>query len=48
MAKKDSIKPKKLLVEGASEKRVIPELMEKNGVDWPNHQIPVWIDSHDG
>lgn len=48
MAKKDSIKPKKLLVEGASEKRVIPELMEKNGVPWTNHQIPVWIDSHDG
>ncbi len=48
MAKKDSIKPKKLLVEGASEKRIIPELMEKNGVLWPNHQIPVWIDSHDG
>jgi len=48
MAKKDSIKPKKLLVEGASEKRVIPELMEKNGVPWPSYQIPVWIDSHNG
>jgi len=42
------IKPKKLLVEGASERRVIPELMEKNGVDWPKDPLPVWIDSHGG
>lgn len=47
MAKKEIIK-KKLLVEGASEKRVIPELMEKNGVPWPNQPHPVFIQPYDG
>jgi hypothetical protein len=35
--------PKVLLVEGASEKRLIPYLMEKNGVDWPDNAHPVQI-----
>ena len=26
--------PKKLLVEGQDDKRVIPELIEKNGIRW--------------
>ena len=48
MDNKKSINPKKLLVEGASEKRVIPELMEKNGVPWPNNNKPVWIEESQG
>lgn len=46
MARKEMIKPKKLLVEGASEKRIIPELMEKNGVLWQHP--PVFIEPYDG
>ncbi|MBD2132483.1 MULTISPECIES: DUF3226 domain-containing protein [unclassified Sphaerospermopsis] len=34
MAKND--KPKKLLVEGQDDLRVIPELIEKNGIFWGN------------
>ena len=48
MGNKNSINPKKLLVEGASEKRVIPELMEKHGVLWPNNNKPVWIEESQG
>lgn len=33
----------RLLVEGATEQRVIPELMERNGVLWPQEQPPVYI-----
>ena len=35
---------KLLLVEGAKDKRVIPYLMEKNGVDWPRGGEPVSIE----
>jgi hypothetical protein len=31
-----SYKPKKLIVEGNQNKRVIPELIEKNGIPWGN------------
>ena len=36
--------PKRLLVEGETDKSVIPYLMEANGVAWPNpHNSPVFI-----
>ena len=34
---------KKLLVEGGADKRVIPYLMEANGVEWPKGNEPVMI-----
>ena len=34
---------KVLIVEGETDKRVVPELMEKNGVAWPATQVPVRI-----
>jgi hypothetical protein len=37
MAKND--KPKKLLVEGQDDLRVIPELIEKNGIFWGNSRM---------
>lgn len=42
--------PKKLLVEGRTEQRVIPELMEANGVTWPDNkeEAPVYIKEFDG
>ena len=41
--------PKKLLVEGNADKRVIPYLMEANGVAWENgDQHVVHIEPHDG
>ncbi len=42
--------PKKLLVEGEEDKRVIPHLMEANGISWgptPEH-APVFIQPYDG
>ena len=35
--------PRKLLVEGETDKSVIPYLMEANGVAWPNDPHPVFI-----
>ena len=35
------IYPKKLLVEGDTDKRVIPYLMEANGVGWGSRENPV-------
>ncbi len=40
--------PKLLIVEGAKDKRVIPELMEKNGIDWPDEKRPVHIQVYGG
>ncbi|MEB3123463.1 MAG: DUF3226 domain-containing protein [Snowella sp.] len=40
--------PKKLWVEGATDKRVIPYLMEKNGIRWPDNPPPVFIKDHGG
>ena len=40
--------PRKLLVEGETEKRVIPYLMEANGVAWPREPVPVNIESQGG
>jgi len=37
---------KKLIVEGEQDKRVIPELMEANGVTWPLGKEPVYIQSY--
>ena len=34
---------RKLLVEGGADKRVIPYLMEANGVEWPRGNEPVMI-----
>ena len=34
-------RPKKLLVEGDTDKRVIPYLMEANGVPWGTRENPV-------
>lgn len=41
---------KKLLVEGNEDKRVIPELIEANGITWGNkkEQAIVYIESYDG
>ena len=41
-------KPKKLLVEGGEEKRVIPYLMKANGIPWPKGQEPVYIVEQNG
>ena len=41
-------KPKKLLVEGGDDMRVIVHLMEANGVDWPKGQEPVHIAPQNG
>src|SRR5688572_31305041 len=40
--------PNVLLVEGQDDKRVIAELMEKNGIDWPNDAHPVNISVEGG
>lgn len=42
--------PKKLLVEGQDDKRVIPQLMEANGVPWSlaDGQFAVFIEPYDG
>ncbi|MBD2665659.1 hypothetical protein B6N60_04545 [Richelia sinica FACHB-800] len=37
---------KKLIVEGEQDKRVIPELMEANGVPWPKGKEPVDIEAY--
>ncbi|MDJ0797432.1 MAG: hypothetical protein QNJ51_11480 [Calothrix sp. MO_167.B12] len=41
-------KPKKLIVEGEQDKRVIPEFIEANGISWGNkkEKAIVYIDSH--
>jgi len=41
-------KEKVLLVEGVVEKRLIPYLIEKNGVAWPKDCTPVQIREKDG
>lgn len=50
MAKFPSDRPiqNRLMVEGATERRVISELMEKNGIPWPDQQPPVDILIMDG
>ena len=40
------VHPRKLLVEGETDKRVIPYLMEANGVDWDRGNEPVRIASY--
>ena len=37
-------KAKRLLVEGAKDRRLFPYLMEKNGVDWPKGNEPIDIE----
>ena len=37
--------PRRLLVEGGADKRVIPYLMEANGVEWPRGREPVMIEA---
>jgi hypothetical protein len=37
----NEIHPNRLLVEGAQEKRLIPELMKKNGVNWGSIKNPI-------
>jgi hypothetical protein len=37
---------KKLIVEGNQDKRVIPELMEANGVTWEKGKEPVYIEAY--
>lgn len=41
-------KPKVLLVEGTSEQRSIPYIMEANGVTWPNDPRPVELQDMEG
>ena len=38
------VHPRKLLVEGDTDQRVIPYLMEENGVPWSSSDFPVFID----
>ena len=40
--------PRRLLVEGDTDKRVIPYLMEQNDVPWPSPNFPVDIDDRGG
>ncbi len=47
MAKRNAPEPNMLLVEGEEDKRVIPELMEANGVPW-GKPPPVFIEPRDG
>ncbi len=42
MSRRDN-SPNWLLVEGEEDKRVIPELMEKNGIPWKKGEEPVYI-----
>lgn len=43
------IHPKKLIVEGEQDKRVIPYLMEANGIPWgKNKQEVVYIEAYGG
>ena len=49
MTKTDDNHPKILLVEGKEDARVIPELMEANGIEWKVNKIPVvYIKDNDG
>ncbi|MEB3309639.1 MAG: DUF3226 domain-containing protein [Snowella sp.] len=41
MAKASPINPRVLLVEGSDDLRVIPELIEANGIDWGSKQSPI-------
>ncbi len=47
---RSKVHPKRLLVEGREEQRVIPELIEKNGIEWgdSNDSWIVKIDEFDG
>lgn len=42
--------PKKLLVEGAEDQRVLPELLELNGISWgrKKENVPVFIQDCEG
>jgi hypothetical protein len=40
--------PKVLLVEGKDEQRVLPELLELCGIEWPDKNPPVWIEDANG
>ncbi|MBP0021077.1 MAG: hypothetical protein J7647_26430 [Cyanobacteria bacterium SBLK] len=40
--------PNILIVEGQQDKRVIPELMEKNGILWEKDKLPVFIKEYGG
>ena len=42
------VRPKKLLVEGHTDKRVLPYLLEANGVEWKKGSEPVHIEPCDG
>lgn len=39
--KKDQNNPNRLLVEGEQDKRVIPEFIEKNGIEWKKNGNPI-------
>ena len=47
MSRRDN-SPNWLLVEGEEDKRIIPELMEKNGIPWEKREEPVYIKPCDG
>jgi hypothetical protein len=40
--------PRLLLVEGETERRLLPELLEANGIQWPRDAIPVYIEPMGG
>lgn len=40
--------PKVLLAEGKDEQRVLPELFELCGIEWPQKNPPVWIEDANG
>jgi hypothetical protein len=48
MSKRPRVAPRVLLVEGKDEQRLLPELLELGGVEWPNRTPPIWIEEKDG
>lgn len=48
MTRRRRIEPRVLLVEGKDEQRLLPELLELGGIDWPDRSPPVWIEEKDG
>jgi hypothetical protein len=48
MSKRRRIEPRVLLVEGKDEQRLLPELLELGGIEWPDRSPPIWIEEKDG
>jgi hypothetical protein len=48
MSKRRRVEPRVLLVEGKDEQRLLPELLELGGIEWPDNKPPIWIEEKDG